>query len=71
MDPLKIQKEKNEFAASEGIEACTNASCKFTKCTCGSKCGCNLAPADGLESCDPCQEFQAKKKAEMAAASQK
>lgn len=70
------QQEKNAFAASQDppIDPCTNAACKFTGCTCGNRCGCNLDPtttnsADGgRTSCDPCMDFKAKKQAQQQAA---
>ena len=61
-----IQAKKNEFAAVQNppIDPCANASCGFTGCTCGKKCGCGLPAmiASGeLESCDPCMEFKKSK----------
>ena len=61
-----LQAAKNAHAASldPPIEPCTNPSCKFVGCTCGSKCGCNVQDASTLLiSCDPCNEFKEKMKA--------
>jgi len=62
-----IQAAKNAHAASVDppIEPCTNARCKFVGCTCGSRCGCNVQDASTLLiSCDPCEEFKKKMKAQ-------
>lgn len=49
MDPFSIQAAKNKFAESQTppIEPCTNSGCKFTGCTCGTKCGCHV-PKQGI-----------------------
>lgn len=69
MDSQTIQTNKNAFAASQDppIDPCTNTSCGFTGCTCGTNCGCGIPEkiATGeLESCDPCMDFKRKKEAE-------
>ena len=69
MDDTAIQSAKVNFAESQDppIEACTNLNCKFTGCTCGSKCGCHIKNKNELgqlQQCDPCSEFKRKKKME-------
>lgn len=66
MDPFTIQEAKNKFAEAQTppIDPCTNPGCKFTGCTCGEKCGCDV-PKDESLSCDPCQDFKRQKKLEM------
>jgi hypothetical protein len=58
MDAAAIQEAKNQFAQAQNppLESCTNASCKFTGCTCGGECGCNAEKSD--VTCDPCVEFK-------------
>lgn len=69
MDPQAIQNEKDSFAASQSppIEPCTNPSCGFIGCICGSSCGCGMPDkiaSRELQSCDPCTEFKKKKEEE-------
>lgn len=66
MDSSTLQKEKNAYAAGQdpSIAPCTNESCEFTGCTCGTSCGCGMPDklASGeLQSCDPCKDFKLKK----------
>jgi hypothetical protein len=75
MDSEELQNVKNEFAKSQDppLEPCTNSGCKYTGCTCGSKCGCHLEKdsldGDGIVHCDPCDNFKMKKKLEAAKSS--
>jgi ubiquitin C-terminal hydrolase len=53
-------RNKCRAASAAQVEACTNAKCKCSECTCGSGCSCGVS-MDVV--CDPCVDF---KKAMMA-----
>ena len=49
-----LQEQKNAFAAKENIQACVNPNCKFSGCTCGSRCGCNRGCTNPNCTCSSC-----------------